>query len=321
VFLLCASSFVIVLTFGGPQATTLEVAIYQSLRMDFDVSRALTLTVLQMLLSAVLVWAAARVLLQPDQPNSTLLQSERFDGTSGLAKLVDFWSIGILTLFIVPILTSVLWQGLQHLNFSSALFTATGTSLGLALLTCFITLPLAWALSQTQLRAKNQKGSITALSLASYIVPPAVLSTGWFLAFRSWDGGVWLAVALIAVMNGLMALPFVMTVLVPAMTQAASQHDRLCAQLDLRGWRRFKLVDVPSLRGPIAQAILMALVLSMGDLTAVTLLGTQGLLTLPSLVQQQMGHYQSDAAGSTALVLATICVVLTLLAQRLSRWT
>jgi thiamine transport system permease protein len=65
----------------------------------------------------------------------------------------------------------------------------------------------------------------------------------------------------------------------------------------------------------------MALVLSMGDLTAVTLLGSQGLLTLPSLVQQQMGHYQSDAAGGTALVLAALCLVVTLFAQRLSRWT
>jgi thiamine transport system permease protein len=321
VFLLCASSFVIVLIFGGPQATTLEVAIYQSLRMDFDVSRALTLTVLQMLLSTILVWAAARVLLQPDQLNSNQLKSERYDGASRLSRLADFLSVGVLTLFILPILFSVLWQGLQHLNLSSALFIATATSLGLAFLTCLITLPLAWALSQMQLRLTYQKGVVTALSLASYIVPPAVLSTGWFLAFRSWDGGVWLAVALIAVMNGLMALPFVMTVLAPAVTQAGRQHDRLCAQLDLKGWTRFRMIDVPALRGSIAQSVLMALVLSMGDLTAVTLLGSQGLLTLPSLVQQQMGHYQSDAAGGTALVLATLCLVFTLFAQRLSRWT
>ena len=41
IFLLCAASFAIVLTLGGgPQATTLEVAIYQALRFDFDPARA-----------------------------------------------------------------------------------------------------------------------------------------------------------------------------------------------------------------------------------------------------------------------------------------
>lgn len=321
VFLLCASSFVIALIFGGPQATTLEVAIYQSLRMDFDVSRALTLTVLQILLSSVLVWAAARVLLLSDQLGSTLLQGERYDGKTGLQQFVDFLGVGLLALLVLPIMFSLFWQGLNHLNLSHTLYTATATSLGLAILTCFITLPLAWALAQLQLRWRQGKGLVTALSLASYIIPPAVLSTGWFLAFRTFEGGVWLAVALIAVMNGLMALPFLMTVLAPALVQASSQHDRLCAQLAVGGWNRFWLIDVPALRRPLAQATLMALVLSMGDLTAVTLLGSQGLLTLPSLVHQQMGHYQSDAAGGTALVLAVLCLVLTLLAQRLSRWT
>jgi len=41
VFLLCMSSFVISLTFGGgPRATTLELALYQALRFDFDLGRA-----------------------------------------------------------------------------------------------------------------------------------------------------------------------------------------------------------------------------------------------------------------------------------------
>jgi thiamine transport system permease protein len=118
-----------------------------------------------------------------------------------------------------------------------------------------------------------------------------------------------------------MALPFVMTVLAPALERAAQQHNKLCAHLGIRGFNRLQYIDVPSLRGPIAQAILMTLVLSMGDLTAVTLLGTQGLLTLPSLVQQQMGHYQSQSAGGTALVLAAICLAATFAAQKVSRWT
>jgi thiamine transport system permease protein len=64
---------------------------------------------------------------------------------------------------------------------------------------------------------------------------------------------------------------------------------------------------------------LMAFVLSLGDLTAVTLLGSQGLITLPALIHQQMGNYRGNAAGGTALVLAGFCYGLTILAQRLGK--
>ncbi|TIL80925.1 MAG: ABC transporter permease subunit, partial [Mesorhizobium sp.] len=58
VFMLCITSFTIVLTLGGgPRATTLEVAIYQALRFDFDPARAVTLTVLQIALTFVVVLA------------------------------------------------------------------------------------------------------------------------------------------------------------------------------------------------------------------------------------------------------------------------
>ena len=52
--MLCITSFTIVLTLGGgPAATTLEVAIYQALRFDFDPARAVTLTLLQIALTVV----------------------------------------------------------------------------------------------------------------------------------------------------------------------------------------------------------------------------------------------------------------------------
>jgi thiamine transport system permease protein len=48
VFMLCATSFTLVLVLGGgPAATTLEVAIYQALRFDFDPNRAVLLSGIQ----------------------------------------------------------------------------------------------------------------------------------------------------------------------------------------------------------------------------------------------------------------------------------
>ena len=61
VFLLCLTSFVVSLTFGGgPRATTLELAIYQALRFDFDLGRAALLACLQFIICALSVAFAAR---------------------------------------------------------------------------------------------------------------------------------------------------------------------------------------------------------------------------------------------------------------------
>ena len=62
VFMLCITSFTIVLTLGGgPAATTLEVAIYQALRFDFDPARAVALTLLQIALTVAVVWLLSRL--------------------------------------------------------------------------------------------------------------------------------------------------------------------------------------------------------------------------------------------------------------------
>ena len=52
VFVLCFNSFAVVLALGGgPQATTLEVAIYQALKYEFNIAEALTLAWLQFVMA------------------------------------------------------------------------------------------------------------------------------------------------------------------------------------------------------------------------------------------------------------------------------
>jgi thiamine transport system permease protein len=234
--------------------------------------------------------------------------------------VMDITAIAAAAMLVLPVLIAIAVQGLAHINLNGALLQALTTSIGLATLSCMIALPLAWGLGEAQRSLPRFRRTIVALGLAGFIVPPAVIATGWFLAFRSVNT-LALTIFLIAGLNALMALPFILSVLTPAQHRNFEQHDKLCQQLNVQGWNRLRFIDIPSLRRPLAQAALMAFVLSMGDLTAVTLLGSKGLLTLPSLVQQQMGHYQSTAAGGTALVLAMLCFCLSMLAQRMARWT
>ena len=65
VFVICLTSFAVALTLGGgPGATTVELAIYQALRFDFDPARAAALSALQFALCAgavALGWRALQV--------------------------------------------------------------------------------------------------------------------------------------------------------------------------------------------------------------------------------------------------------------------
>ena len=52
IFVICLSSFAVALTLGGgPRATTIELAIYQAFRFDFDLSKASLLGLIQLFLS------------------------------------------------------------------------------------------------------------------------------------------------------------------------------------------------------------------------------------------------------------------------------
>ena len=60
-----------------------------------------------------------------------------------------------------------------------------------------------------------------------------------------------LAPVLVVAMNALMALPFVLSILAPAIERSRPpQHDRLCASLGLSGFARLRLIDLPVLEAP-----------------------------------------------------------------------
>ena len=67
---------------------------------------------------------------------------------------------------------------------------------------------------------------------------------------------------------------------------------------------------------PLGLSAAMAFVLSLGDLTAITLFGSQNLVTLPALIYAQMGSYRIDAAAGSALILALFSMAIITLLDR-----
>jgi thiamine transport system permease protein len=155
-------------------------------------------------------------------------------------------------------------------------------------------------------------GSMGAASSLVLLVPPIVLATGWFLAVRRFGDVGTVAPVLVVAINALMALPFVMRVLEPAYGIHQRRTQRLSASLGITGFARLRLIAWPALRKPVLTALSFAMALSLGDLGAVALFGSDSFVTLPWLVYSSLGSYRTNDADGLALILGIICLLLTI---------
>jgi thiamine transport system permease protein len=209
--------------------------------------------------------------------------------------------------------------GAFRIDWSPVLGRAQLTSLALGTASAGLAFALVWPLAALAVRSGLWRRIAALAVLASWIVPPAALATGWFISLIGHASEWWIAALLVILLNALMSLPFVARALIPALGRAAQAHDRLCLSLGLSGWNRFRNIEFPAVKQAIGLALVLALILSLGDLTAIALFGTQDVMTLPALIYRQMGSYRFDAAIGTALVLALAVLAFSALAERWSK--
>jgi len=112
IFLLCFTSFSIVLVLGGsPKYNTLEVSIYEAIKLDFNLGRALGLALTQLAICAILIIAGSR--FGKDNrlislPSTTAL----YRTDSALTSVLQLSVIAVFGLIFLLPLTAVLFDGL-----------------------------------------------------------------------------------------------------------------------------------------------------------------------------------------------------------------
>ncbi len=335
VFMLCVTSFTIVLTLGGgPRATTLEVAIYQALRFDFDPARAVALTVLQVGLTFVVVLALTRLGANITGDANLPVAPRRFMSPGRAETALDAGLILLASLFVVGPMAATVAAGLEadlvRLAGEDAVRQATLTSIVLALLAALLStlLSLALVTARRALAIGRRAGARTLLEYAAdtgagfvLVVPPIVIGAGWFLLIRHSADVFAIAPVMVVTVNAVMAMPFAVRALRPAYDASSERHEKLCALLGISGWTRLWLVDWPVLRRPLATAFAFAAALSLGDLGVIALFGSDSVQTLPYLLLGRMGSYRTADAAGLALWLGLVCLLLMLAAGRLGKET
>ncbi|MCW8349011.1 thiamine/thiamine pyrophosphate ABC transporter permease [Vibrio sp. ZSDZ65] len=327
VFMLCFTSFATVMALGGgPKATTIELAIYQAIKFDFDLQVGAVLAMWQMAICSVLVLLVGRFSKVLEGASTFCHAAPIQSSDTWNKRLWDaFWIIASLLLVIPPLLMVVL-SGLNHKAYTvltDAIFwQSLFSSLQVAMFSAVIALIVGVLIvsSTRMLRLKERSRLADKMELVGTVIlvtPALVLSTATFLMLRGMTDVFSLAVVIVVMVNALMALPFVIKTLSQPMLQLATQYHLLWQSLGILGIARFFSMEWRALRAPLLHAFSMSFILSLGDLTVIALFGSQDFKTLPLYLYQLLGSYQMQAAAVVSLVLFTISIGMFALTDRL----
>lgn len=316
IFMLCLTSFAVVLTLGGgPKTTTLEVAIYQSLRFDFEPAQAVVLALLQFSLCAIVALISFRLQKLPEvEISTTALRCPPDLKTLKLNSMILLLAVIYVALPMLATLMDAFKGPILQVLMKPELWRSAAFSITIGLSAATLSVLAAWLIlrSSSDLHYIKQKRKAAYLEMAGsivYVIPPLVIGTGLFVLiaprFNVFD---W-AIPIVILVNAIMGLPFAIRSLGPTMRQSKVRYQRLCESLDIQGWYRFKTVDWPLLRKPLGLAMALVTALAMGDLGVIALFGTPQTTTLPLLLYQQLGAYLMSEAAVTAAFLLGFCLL------------
>ncbi len=299
IFVICLTSFAVALILGGgPRATTIELAIYQAFRFDFDLGRAALLSALQ-----VVVALGALLVVLPVLPKHHLDRGQDRPVQRWDQGPLDFVVIGLGAAFLLLPMVSILGQGsgalwsLPETVWRSALRSVAVGAASVCLL-ALLALPIATLVLRV--------GSAEGIGLLGLAMSPLMLGTGLFVILFPIADPVASALAVTACVNALMALPFAVRILVPGLRQTSAAYGRLAKSLGLRGWALWRIVLLPRLRRPLGFALGLGAALSVGDLGVIALFADPARATLPLTIEQLLGAYRVDDAAAASLVLAAL---------------
>jgi thiamine transport system permease protein len=316
IFLLCISSFAVALALGGgPKATTIELAIYQALRFDFDLTKASQLAMIQFALCAA-VGALTILIAQPMHFAQGLdRKAERWDGREMRYRVTDTVVLVVVCLFLFLPLVSVFLRGIIPLfSLPGSVWFAAINSVSVAVVSAILSVCMSIAMSALIIRiARRRKTVSQVMEIVGFLTlaaSPFVIGTGLFVMTYPFVSPFTIALPVTALVNAAMSLPFSLRVILPAMSRAENHYGRLADSLGMQTWGRFRLAIWPRLRRPVGFSAGLTAALSMGDLGVITLFAAPDIATLPLAMYRMMSSYQLASAAGVALLLVSLSIAL-----------
>jgi thiamine transport system permease protein len=324
VFLFTFTSFGVVLLLGGPGRMTIEVEIFERTSQFLDLSGAAVLALVQLAFVSVLLLVdgvlASRAPVVDPVPGARAPRNR-------IERIV---LIGMITGALVIVLLP-LWRlvhrsltgpdGLTLANFlhigeaqRGGVFSidpgaAIWTSLRAAAIACVLAMAIGGSLAVAiGLHARGRAAwALVAVPLG---VSAVTLGFGYVVAFdRSpldLRGSVWL----VPLAQALVAMPFVVRIVAPAIASAHASFGENAAALGASPWRAFRDATLPNTAGAIRTAATFAFLIALGEFGATAFLARADSPTVPVAIARLLDQPGAASIGQ-ASALAVILLLLT----------
>ena len=352
VFIFDFTSFGVILLLGGPRFSTLEVEIYTQVTAFFNLPLAALLALIQLLCTLAFSILYSRLIarnvvsLNP-RPNPVLpartLAGRFFVGLSGLMLFV-FYSFPLFSLPLRSVTRLEADQGQRgqvqygltadyynelFINrrdslFYVAPFAAIGNSLGYAGLTVILSLALGFPAAAALSRPGRLERMLDPLLMLPLGASALTLGLGLIITFNKplFGSSIQLIASpvLLPIAHTVIALPFVIRTLQPALASIPDRLRQAAAALGAAPRRVWWAVDWPIVRRATLSAAVFAFTISLGEFGAAALVARPESPTLPVAIARylsQPGGLNYGQAMAMATILMVVCGLGILLIERL----
>ncbi|MBN1956253.1 MAG: iron ABC transporter permease [Anaerolineae bacterium] len=333
VFIFCFTSFGVVLILGGGHYATLEVEIFYRTTYRPNLPLAATLAIVQIALTFGLMWLYARVQAQAGAPQElrprhmTQIRPRRGRDWGLLAASL----LPLLILLLLPLaalLERSLRVGAGGLANYQALFSnprgsifyvppiaAVRNSLLFALAAMVLAVFLGLLVSLSIAGGPKSRSRLGRLLDPLIMLPlgtsAVTLGLGYTVALDEPPLNLRTSPLLVILAHTLVALPFVVRAMLPALRSIRPSLREAAATLGASPWHVWREVDLPIVGRAMAVGAVFAFTISMGEFGATALIYRPDLPTMPVAIYRLMSRAgianYGQALAMSALLMAA-CV-------------
>jgi thiamine transport system permease protein len=342
IFIFDFTSFGVILVLGGPYFSTIEVEIYYQTISLFNLPLAAVLSILQLFCTLLLTVIYSKLMNGLSRPLTQRSQAVTQNPLhSWQSRVFAFFVLGfIMILTTTPLLalaarsitnleaknnpagtystgfTLDFYRALtinqQQSQFYTAPSTAIGISIGYALITVFLALiigiPSAWTLSHDKKSHFNRIiDPILMLPLGTSAV---TLGLGFIISLNKPPLDLRASPILIPISHTLVAFPFVIRSLTPALQSIQPDLRFAASVLGASPWQIIKHIDLPLVMRAIIVAATFAFTISIGEFGATSMIARPEFPTIPIVIYRYLSrpgglYYGQAMALSTILMITT----------------
>jgi thiamine transport system permease protein len=333
-FMFCFTSFGVVLILGGGQYVTLEVEIYQRTIYRPNLPLAATLALVQILFTFGLMTAYTRIQTRLSVPQELRPRrtTQRKPVSAGETMFLLGSLLPLLVLLLSPLVAlmgrSMRVGGAVGLDNYGALFenprgsifyvppiTAVRNSLLFGLATVVLSVGLGVMISVV-VAGRTGRRRVVRWMDALFMLPlgtsAVTLGLGYIVALDEPPLNLRTSPVLIVLAHTLVALPFVVRSILPALRSIHPHLREAAAMLGASPGRVWREIDLPIIGRAITVGAVFAFTISMGEFGATALIARLQVPTMPVAIYRLLGqpglsNFGQALAMSTLLML--VCAV------------